>query len=104
MPKEAPQGKRGRGRPAGSGNKPKTVAQLEKELDEARKREGISTGKTSGVSDNDSSIENNPEMETLEITTPTPEENTFVCGECGHKQKSKFNICPECETTLEWGN
>lgn len=89
--------KRGKGRPQGSRNKPKSVKDLEKMLAQAREREGITDPPAGDPPAGD------PGNETLEIETGENQPDTYTCGECGYKQEKIFKDCPECQTENSWG-
>jgi len=86
----------------GAKNKPKSVAELEILLAEARatdKTEGQETSlKTEAI------IEQVKQAKTFEIKSPIEENKTdvFHCGQCGERLPSELPQCPHCFSKLNW--
>jgi len=107
------------GRPAGSPNKQKTVAEVLKMLKAAAEKEGVEfnednirraleSAPVAPVADNagDAEIAAAAKLKKfadLNITLDADEEvDTFKCGNCGEIMASAMANCPACDAKLRW--
>lgn len=111
-------------RTAGSGNKPKTVKELTKMLQDAAEREQVELSK-----ENIAAILNEAKVQSAEAggdeaaqaaaakaaaekinkfanlnisVDDDDEADTFKCGACGEIMASEMKHCPNCGTELNW--
>ena len=109
------------GRPEGSPNKQKTVAEVLKMLKAAAEKEGVEFNEdnirraleSAPVAGDDEALAaaeklaaNNAKLKKfadLNITLDADEEvDTFKCGNCGEIMASAMANCPACDAKLKW--
>lgn len=96
-------------RPSGAKNKPKSINELVKMLEDAAEKEGkkfvFDLVDKAPVSDEDKAkIKNELKQKfgSLEIDLEPDEVDTYKCGACGATMASELEKCPECGAKLNW--
>lgn len=100
------------GRPSGAKNKPKTVAELIKQLETAAEKEGKKFAYTidDGViiaADDEAQKAIAAEARRkgfgdLNIELAEDEIDTYKCGNCGAELAEAAPVCPQCGEKLNW--
>jgi len=107
-------------RTLGAKAKAKTVSQLVKMLQDAAEKEGVqlsevlvnqATDAAQAAADAggdadavaQAAKDKISKFSNLELELEDDEIDTYKCGSCGETMASEMNVCPNCETVLNWG-